>query len=143
MLLRRRSQYPDFLRKVPMFADLSKRQLELVSRHTDVIERPAGAMLVRQGEVGRELLILVDGTARVERDGKVIAQLGPGDFLGEMALLDGKPRAATVITETPTTLLVVERRSFQFLLDTVPELSRKMLVTLCARLRDLQDRFLD
>jgi CRP-like cAMP-binding protein len=77
----------------------------------------------------------VEGSARVEKHGKVIARLGAGDFFGEMSLIDGKPRSATVIADAPVLLLVVEVRSFGRLLETVPGLSKKVMATLCERLR--------
>jgi CRP/FNR family transcriptional regulator, cyclic AMP receptor protein len=138
MLLRNRSSKIDVLQKVPLFRDLSKRQLDEIAKHADEIEGKPGEVLVRQGEVGHELIIIVEGSARVERDGQVIAHLKSGDFLGEMSLLDGKPRSATVITEIPGTLLVIHSRSFGPLLDTVPGLQRKMLTALVERFRELQ-----
>ena len=80
-------------------------------------------------------LLIFDGIARVERDGQVIARLKAGDFCGEMSLIDGMPRCATVIAETPAVLLVVHRRSFGHLLNTVPGLQKKVLAGLCERLR--------
>jgi CRP-like cAMP-binding protein len=71
----------------------------------------------------------------VEKDGKVIAHLGAGDFFGEMSLIDGKPRSATVVADSPVLLLVVDVRSFGRLLETVPGLSNKVMATLCERLR--------
>ena len=70
------------------------------------------------------------------RDGKVLAHLKAGDFCGEMSLIDGKPRSATVVAESPCVVLVIDNRSFRALLDTTPGLQRKILVTLCQRLRD-------
>lgn len=124
------------LTKVPLFSDLSRRQLNLIARHADEVKLDAGKVLARQGEHGLEFLLIVDGSARVERNGKGIARLGAGNFFGEMSLIDGKPRTATVIAETPMVLLVVHRRSFGHLLDTVPGLQKKVLLTLCERLRE-------
>lgn len=91
--------------------------------------------MTRQGQHGLEAFIIVDGRARVERDGRVIAQVGPGDVLGELSVIDGKPRTATVIAETPMTLMVIRRRDFRSLRETVPGLQEKLLATLCERLR--------
>lgn len=135
MLLHRQSQKIDVLKTVPLFGDLNQRQLNAIARHTDESEIAAGRVLLRQGEVGQEMLVLLEGRARVERDGKVVAHLGPGDVAGEMALIDGKPRSATVITEEPCRCLVMMRREFMPLLDSVPGLSARLLVTLCGRLR--------
>ncbi len=95
----------------------------------------AGRVLVAQGGLGREFVLILEGSARVERDGKAIARLGRGDFFGEMSLIDRRTRSATVTAETPVVLLVVETRYFGSLLDTVPGLQRSILLTLCERLR--------
>jgi len=135
MLLRRRSDKADVLKKVPLFSGLSRRHLDLIAADADEVKEEAGAVLTKQNGLGLEFLLILEGGARVERDGTVIARLGPGDFFGEMSLIDGMPRSATVIAESPTVLLVIQSRSFRSLLDTVPGLQRKLLVTLCARLR--------
>ncbi len=136
MLLRRRSDKVDVLKKVPLFSELSRRHLDQIARHADEVRLDADRVLARQGEHGLEFLLIVEGSGRVERDGKEIARLGAGDFFGEMSLIDGKPRTATVIAETPVVLLVVHRRSFGHLLETVPGIQRKVLRTLCERLRE-------
>lgn len=135
MLLKRRSDKADVLKKVPLFSGLSRRDLDHVARQADEVKEKAGTVLTKQGGLGQEFLLILEGGARVERDGKVIARLGPGDVFGEMSLIDGLPRSATVIAESPTVLLVIQSRSFRSLLDTVPGLQRKLLITLCARLR--------
>jgi CRP-like cAMP-binding protein len=135
MFLSRRPDRIDWLKKVPLFSGLSRRDLDLVARQTDVVKADAGKVLTRQGALGEEFLLIVDGSARVERDGKPIARLETGDFFGEMSLIDGNPRSASVIAESPITLLVVDGRSFRCLLDAVPGLRRKISVTLCERLR--------
>lgn len=135
MLLRRRSQKVDVLKGVPLFGALSRRQLDAVAREADELQVGAGRVLAREGTLGREFLLILEGTARVERGRKVIARLGRGDVIGEMSIIDGKPRSATVIAESPSSVLVVERRCFVGLLDTVPGLQRKLLESLCERLR--------
>ena len=135
MLLRRRSDKADVLKKVPLFSGLSRRHLDHVAREADEVKEEAGTVLTRQGGLGREFILILEGGARVERDGTVIARLGPGDVFGEMSLIDGMPRSATVVAESPSVLLVIEARSFRELLDTVPGLQRKLLITLCVRLR--------
>ena len=135
MLHRRHSDKADALKKVPLFSGLSKRYLDLIAKQTDEVKEGAGTVLAKQGALGQEFLLLLEGGARVEKDGTVIARLGPGDFFGEMSLIDGMPRSASVIAESPCVLLVIQSRSFRGLLDEVPELPRKLLVTVCARLR--------
>jgi CRP-like cAMP-binding protein len=141
MLFRRRQDKADVLCKVPLFQNLSKRDLDHVARIADEVDVKAGEVLMRQGDPGREFILVASGKARIERNGKVVAHVGPGDFLGEMALLDGKPRSATVVTEEPGTLLVIHWGRFWPLLETVPSLQRKMLVGLSGRIRELQDSF--
>ncbi len=135
MLLRRRSEKAEALRQVPLFANLSQRHLDLVAREADEVPVEAGAMLARQGGLGHEFLLILDGRARVERDGKTIARLRPGDFFGEMSLIDGEPRSASVVAETPVTLLCIHGRAFNGLIETVPGLHKQLLRTLCERLR--------
>lgn len=136
MLLRRRSDKVDVLKKVPLLSDLSQRHLGLIATLASKVERDAGKILARQGTPGLEFLLILEGNARVERDGKLLARLAAGDCFGEMSLIDYKLRSATVLAETPVVLLVIHTRSFHRLLDTVPGLQKKLLVTLCERLRE-------
>ncbi|MGB2693953.1 MAG: cyclic nucleotide-binding domain-containing protein [Dehalococcoidia bacterium] len=136
MLLKRRSEKVDLLKKVPLFAGLSQRDLNEIARHADEVAVEAGKVLARQDGVGHEFVVIISGRARVERNRKLIARVRAGSFFGEMALIDGKPRTATVTAETPMVILCVHVRSFGHLLDNVPGLQRKLLVTLCERLRD-------
>ena len=135
MLLSRRSQKIDLLKKVPLFSNLSKRHLNEVAKHADEVSVKAGKVLAQQGKRGLEFVFIVEGKAQVKQDGKVIRHLSSGDFFGEVSLIDGEPRTATVIAETDMTLLVVETRSFDHLLDTIPGLQKKMLASLCKYLR--------
>ena len=92
-----------------------------------------------EGELGREAFVLLSGGAEVRRDGEVVAELGPGDWVGELALLDGGPRTATVTTTAPSDLLVLTRGAFNGVLDEVPTIAHKLLVTLARRLRAAED----
>jgi CRP/FNR family cyclic AMP-dependent transcriptional regulator len=130
-----RSDKVDLLRGISLFSRLSQSQLNAIAKHADVAKRREGAVLAKQGAQGLEAIIIVEGRARVEADGRAIAELGPGDVVGEMSVIDGKPRSATVIASEPVTMLVLHRRDFVSLLDTVPGLQRKLLVTLCERVR--------
>jgi CRP-like cAMP-binding protein len=140
MLLTRRSDKADVLKKVPLFSGLNRRYLNLIAREADEVKVEAGAVLTKQGGLGLEFLLILEGGARVERDGKVIARLGTGDFFGEMSLIDGLPRSAAVIADSPSVLLVIQTRAFRSLLDTVPGLQKRLLVTLCERLRAADTR---
>jgi len=138
MLLRRSSQKIDLLKKVPLFSNLSQRHLKEIGKHADQLKVDAGRVLAQQGKTGLDFIFIVEGKARVEKDGKLIRQLSEGDFFGEISLVDGEPRTATVIAETNMTLLIVEKRSFDHLLDTVPGLQRKILIALCKYLRSAE-----
>jgi CRP-like cAMP-binding protein len=130
-----RSDKVDILRGIPLFSRLSQRQLCAIANSADLAARREGAVLAKQGAQGLEAIIIVDGRARVEVDGKAIAELGPGDIVGEMSVIDGKPRSATVIAATAVSLLILHRRDFVSLMETVPGLQQKLLVTLCERVR--------
>lgn len=134
----RRDQQIDALQNVPLFAGLTRKQLGIVAAQSTPISKRAGSVLAREGERGREFVLIVDGTARVEHGGKTIASIGPGEFFGEISLIDGKPRTATIVADTACDLLVVDLRSFSTLLDTVPGLSKQIMTSLCARLREAQ-----
>lgn len=126
------------LRQLPIFQGCGRRELTAVARIADLVETPAGKVLARAGATGREFYLILEGTARVEISPRKRVRLGRGDFFGEMSLLDGEPRSATVIAETPLRLLVIGRREFWPLLLEVPQLTRRIMVTLSQRLRRAQ-----
>jgi CRP-like cAMP-binding protein len=136
MLFQRRSQKVEVLRSVPLFQNFSQRDLDRVAKIADEVDSQPGEVLLRQGEPGRELFLIVQGKVRIERNGKVITHLGAGEVLGEIALLDGKRRTATAITDAPSTLLVVHWSQFWSLVEGVPGLERKLLVGLAERFRE-------
>jgi CRP/FNR family cyclic AMP-dependent transcriptional regulator len=110
------------LKSVPFFGNLKKKDLELVAQQCDEIDVPAGKALARQGELGDEFFVIEEGTAEVTRDGQRIAELGPGDFFGEMALLEADRRNATVTAATPMTVIVMTRASFRAMHRSMPQL---------------------
>jgi CRP/FNR family transcriptional regulator, cyclic AMP receptor protein len=126
------------LEEVPLFAECSRKQLRSVAAISRVVELPAGTVLTRMGEPGDAFFVIVDGSALVEISPRKRARLSPGEFFGEMSLLDGEPRSATVRAETDVRLLAIPRRNFQSLLHEVPDLTYKILVTLSRRLRQLE-----
>ena len=130
-----RDQKMDLLKKVPMFNELSNRHLKEISKHSDKVAKKAGDVLARQGNKGWEFFFIIEGKARVEKDGRVIRNLTSGDFFGEISLVDREPRTASVIAETDMDLLVVHSRSFNHLLDMTPGLSEKILISLCKYIR--------
>ena len=126
------------LQKVDIFADCTKRQLKAVAAISRVIEAPAGTILTRAGEPGEEFFFILDGAATVEVTRRKRVRLTPGEFFGEMSLLDGGERSATVIAETPMRLLVIKRRDFATLLREAPELTQSILATLSRRVRQAE-----
>jgi CRP-like cAMP-binding protein len=125
------------LRRVPLFHRLSTATLSELARRTDRISAPSGTTLVRQDEPGDHLGILMSGTAEVTCDGRVIGSLGAGEFFGEMALIDGEPRSATITTTSDAEMLRVAADDFDALLN-LPHVARALLRGMCARLRDMQ-----
>lgn len=135
MLFHKRPQKINHLKKVPMFGTLNNRHLNEIAKYTDQVPVKAGKVLAQQGEKGWEFIFIVEGKARVEKNGKVINNLSEGEFFGEISLIDREPRTATVIAETDMTLLIVNSKSFDHLLDTIPGLQKKILLSLCGYLR--------
>ena len=133
MPLSRRTKI-DLLRGVPLFAGCSRAELETISHVADELMFPSGRVLMRQGTPGRELLVLVEGEVTVERDGATIAVRRDGDFVGELALVTGRPRTATVTATTDLKVLVIDRRSFDRLLRDVPTIAVKVLRAVAERL---------
>ncbi len=118
-----------------LFSACSASQLRTIRKAVEEVNAPAGRVLCEEGSVGREFFFIVEGTASVRRSGRKVATLGPGGYFGELALLDRRPRSATVVSETPMKLLVLEQRRFNGLLDAMPALSHKLLVAMSGRLR--------
>jgi CRP-like cAMP-binding protein len=125
----------DRLEEVPLLDGCSRRQLRAIARISDVIEVPADTVLARRGEAGEDFFLILDGSARVEVSSRKRSRLEPGSYFGEMSLLDGGPRSATVVADTPLRLLVIKRRDFTTLLREAPELTHNLLVTLSRRVR--------
>ena len=119
---------------VPLFADCSRRELRELAETADEVVVPAGYDLTKEGAVGREFVIIVDGAAEVIRRGRKINTLGSGDFLGEIALISRGPRTATVRTTVPTHALVITASAFRGLLRRMPSIQIKVLQALAERL---------
>jgi CRP/FNR family transcriptional regulator, cyclic AMP receptor protein len=127
-----------YLQRVHLFEACSSRQLRAIARIAEVQEVPAGEVIARTGEPGDRFFVIVDGSARVEVSPQNQGRMAPGAFFGEISLLDGEPRSATVIADTAMRLLVIPRRDFVTLLREVPSLTERMLITLCQRLRSAE-----
>lgn len=143
MQLRNRSSKIELLRAIPLFRGLSQKHLNELAKHTDELTFDADHVLMREGAKGDELFIVVAGEARGERNGRHLFTLGPGDFIGELALLDSKPRSATVTCHEPMTVLVVSRAALKPLLRSVPGLAEGMLKSLAGRLREANEPLKD
>lgn len=124
----------ELIRQVPLFSQLSRREVEEVTKIADEIDVKAGKVLTREGERGNEFFVLLDGAARVERGGKKVNTLGRGDFFGEIALVSRSPRTATVTTTEPSDLLVITGTSFRALLEHSPRIQLRVLEALADRL---------
>lgn len=133
--MRRDRAGTDQLKSVALFSACTRDELELIARATTQLQFPAGTTLAQQGENGHEFIVVVEGTARVEIGGRTVATIGAGDFFGEVALLDGGPRTATVVAETDLVVEVIAQREFAGLLEDAPHLAKKLLIGLARRLR--------
>ncbi|MDH4168731.1 MAG: cyclic nucleotide-binding domain-containing protein [Acidimicrobiia bacterium] len=129
----------DTLKNINIFSECSGRELKAISRLITQVRKRAGSDLTVEGQPGREFLIIVEGQATVRRKGKVIARLGPGDFFGELAVVAGVPRTATVTADTDMVLEALDRREFASLLDESPTLAKKILVGAVKRLHELEE----
>lgn len=132
----------EHLANVKMFSSLNKKELRLVGRVADVVTVEDGAPIVTQGTTGHEFYMIMEGRAAVRRGNRKIAELGPGQYFGELALLDRGPRSATVVADGDVELAVIGQREFFALLDDVPTLAHKLLVSMAARLREADTKAL-
>jgi len=128
------------LAKIPLFKECTKKELQAVSRLVTPINVKAGKVLTKEGDAGREFMIIASGSATVKRKGRKIASLGPGDFFGELALLAHVPRTATVIADTDMTVEALNRAEFATLLDESPTIARKVLAAVAKRSYDNEPR---
>ena len=128
------------LKGVPLFSQCSKANLARIAALVDEMQFPAGRVLMREGRTGDEFFIIMEGRVRVERGGRQIDTMGPGEFMGEIALVDHRPRTATITCETPCTLLVLGHREFHTLLADTPGIADAVLRALAQRLRNLEPR---
>jgi len=129
----RKDAKTELLKGAPLFAHCSKRELAAISSIADEIDLKDGHELTREGAVGREFFVLIDGTADVLRNGRKVNTLKSGDFFGEIALVHRTPRTATVKATSPIRALVITERNFRTLLERSPEIQRKVLQALAER----------
>jgi CRP-like cAMP-binding protein len=125
------------LRRAPLFEGLSRKELVQLARVSEDLEVPPGKVLCKEGEVGQEFFVIVDGKVEVTRQGKRVATRGRGEFVGEIALLEETPRMASVTAKTPLRLFVLTRKDFRHLVGENPSVERKVLRALARRVVEL------
>jgi CRP/FNR family cyclic AMP-dependent transcriptional regulator len=130
----RKNTKVELISKVPLFEHCSKRELGEIASLADEVALPAGRNLTSEGKRGLEFVVIVEGAAEVKRGGRVVNRLRAGDFLGEIALLTGRKRSATVTTTEDSRLLVLTTHAFRRLLRDVPSMQLKVLDALADRL---------
>jgi CRP-like cAMP-binding protein len=124
------------LKEIWLFSSCTGSELRKIRASLDAVSVPSGKILVEEGHIGQEFFIIVEGSAKVTRNGKKVATLGAGSHFGELALLDRRPRSASVVSVTDMDVLVMSQRQFNGLLESVPSIARKMLSALATRLRE-------
>lgn len=127
----------EYLSKVPMFSACNQKELRKLAGAVDRVEVPKGEVLMAEGTPGHDFFLIVDGKAKITLRDKTLATLGPGEFVGEMALLDQGPRSATAVAQTPMTLLVLTARDFSRILEEVPVVTKKIMKGMAGRLRTI------
>lgn len=126
----------ELLAGCPLFRGIDHAGLAGLAEVTSPVDFPAGHVIARQGEIGTGFFVVIEGMVRVVRDGAVIARLGPGEFFGELSVLDRRPRNASVLAETPTTCLALASWDFEKVLLEQPALTLSILRGVATRLRD-------
>ena len=127
------------LAQTHLFAGIDADGLARIAGRMTELDVPADRVIARQGEIGTGFFVIVSGNVRVVRDGETLAELGPGDFFGELSVLDGKPRNAQVVTTEPTTCLALASWEFEAVVREQPSVALAILRELAGRLRDLTD----
>ena len=125
------------LKRAPLFEGLSRKELTQLARVSEDMEIPAGTTLCKEGEVGHEFFVIIDGNVDITRNGRKVAVRGSGEFVGEIALLEQTPRTATVTAKTPLRVFVLTSQGFRSLLDENPGVERKVLRALARRVVEL------
>src|SRR5688572_22506759 len=132
----RKDQKLEHLSKVPMFSALNQTELRTLGKLSDEVSVKEGKVLCEEGTEGQEFYLVLAGEAHVKHGKKTIATLQPGSYFGELSLLDGGVRSASVVAGTDLELLIIGRREFSSALGELPNFSRKLLASLAQRLRE-------
>jgi CRP/FNR family transcriptional regulator, cyclic AMP receptor protein len=125
----------EHLAQVPLFAHCSQLELGTVARHAQISEVPEGTEIITEGSPGDAFYVILDGKAHVTREGEQVAEVGPGTYFGELALLDGEPRSATVVADSPLSVATLSRDVFRLVLREFPDLTEQLLASLAGQLR--------
>ncbi|HLF40212.1 MAG TPA: cyclic nucleotide-binding domain-containing protein [Acidimicrobiia bacterium] len=140
MARRRQSDYIDFLSRVPLFSQCTKTELKALARRTNDIRAEAGQVLVKEGQGSYDFFVVVDGRAKVTRNGRKVAEIGPGSFFGELGLLNRALRDATVTATTAMEIIVLPQWEFEQALTEAPRMTRNLMAGMARRLRELDKR---
>ena len=132
-----RDLYIARLKAVPLFGHMAKRELDLLVRQADHLRYPARHQVIKEGTPGEEFWLVIEGNLVVERGGTTVATLGPGDWFGELSVIDAGPRDATITSTTPVELMVIGRRQFWGALQGSPTLMKKVIIGLARRLHEM------
>jgi CRP/FNR family transcriptional regulator, cyclic AMP receptor protein len=130
----RKNAKVELIKGVPLFSELGRGELDEVASIADEIDLGEGKELTVEGQPGREFFVIIEGDAAVRKGDREVNRLGAGDFFGEIALVEDRPRTATVVAETPIRALVITDRSFRTLLERSPDIEDKVMSARAARL---------
>ena len=125
------------LKRAPLFEGLSKKELTQLARVSEDMEIPEGQVLTKEGEIGHEFFVIVEGEVEVTRKGRKLGKRGGGDFIGEIALIEETPRTATVTAKTPLRVFVLTSTDFRYLLEENPQVQGKVMRALARRVAEL------
>jgi CRP/FNR family cyclic AMP-dependent transcriptional regulator len=134
------TDYLKHLASVPLFSQCRKAELKSLSRRTADVRAEAGQVLIKEGQGAYDFFVIVSGEAEVSRGGEVVARLGPGDYFGELGLLDPALRDATITACTPMELIVLAQWDFEQVLEEAPGMTRRLLAGMAHRLRALDQQ---
>lgn len=130
-----KKELSELLAAVGIFSRCTNRQRRAIARHCQIAEMPAGVTLIAEGEAGDALFVIVEGRAIITRDSVELDRVGPGAYFGELAILDGEPRSATVVAESDVKVAVIGIRMFRTLLREYSDLAEQLLIFLAGELR--------
>ena len=130
-----KKELSEMLADVGLFSRCTSRQRRAIARHAQIAELPAGVDLIKEGEPGDAMFVIVEGNAIITKDGVELTRVGPGAYFGELAILDGEPRSATVVADTDVKVAVIGIRMFRTLLREYSDLAEQLMIFLAGELR--------